>query len=100
MTINIYKLGQRVRCAVTFTVSSTNTDPTTVKAKVKDPSGTVTTYTYGTDAALVKDATGQYHLDVDTDENGEWHFRFEGTGACTAVEESSFYVHSNFPVSP
>jgi uncharacterized protein YfaS (alpha-2-macroglobulin family) len=98
--LNIYEVGQRVRCAVTFTVNGTNTDPTTVKAKVKDPSGNITTYTYGSDTELVKDVTGQYHIDVDTDERGEWHIRFEGTGTCMAVEESAFRVRTSFPVSP
>ncbi len=96
MTLNIYKNGQKVRCSVAFTVSGVATDPTTVTCKVKDPSGNVTTYVYGTDAALVKDSTGNYHVDVTTDENKQWYFRFEGTGACVAVEESSFRVNSVF----
>jgi len=96
MTINYYKQGQKVRASCTFAVDDVATDPTTVTAKVMDPSGNVTTYVYGTDAELVRDGTGIYHLDVVTDEEGEWRFRFEGTGTCTAVEESSFGVYSEF----
>ena len=96
MTINLYKQGQKVRCSVDFKVNGVLTDPTTVTCKVKDPSGTVTTYVYGTDAALVKDAVGQYHVDVITDEKAEWNFRFEGTGTCTAVEEQAFNVTTVF----
>lgn len=96
MTLNIYKNGQKVRCSVAFTVDGVATDPTTVTCKVKDPSWNVTTYVYGTDVALVKDSTGNYHVDVTTDENKQWYFRFEGTGTCVAVEESSFRVNSVF----
>lgn len=96
MTIHYYKLGQKVRCKVNFKANGTLTDPTTVRCKVKDPSGTITTYVYGTDAELVKESTGVYYVDVVTDEEREWRFRFEGTGTCTAVEESSFGVYSEF----
>jgi len=96
MTINLYKKGQKVRCSVEFRVDDALTDPTTVTCRVKKPSGTITPYVYGTDAALVKDSTGAFHLDVTTDEKGEWNFRFEGTGACTAVEEAAFNVTSVF----
>lgn len=96
MTINIYETGQKVQCTVVFTVSNVATDPTTVIAKVKDPSGNTTTYTYGTDVELVKDSIGNYRIDVTADEAGEWFFRFEGTGTCVAVEESSFRSRSSF----
>lgn len=96
MTINIYETGQKVRCAVVFTVSGVATDPTTVTAKIKDPSGNTTTYVYGAGVDVVKDSTGNYHIDVTTDEAGEWFFRFEGTGTCVAVEESSFRSRSSF----
>lgn len=96
MSINIYVTGQKVRCSVAFTVSGVATDPTTVTCKIKDPSGNVSTYVYGTDAELVKDSTGNYHVDVITDEDKQWHFRFEGTGTCVAVEESSFRARSVF----
>jgi len=94
--INVYKLGQKVRCSVDFTVDDVLTDPTTVTCKVKDPSANISTYVYGTDEELVKDAVGQYHLDVVSDAQREWVFRFEGTGTCTAVEELSFIVTTEF----
>lgn len=96
MTINVYKKGQKVRCSVTFAVSGTATDPTTVTAKVKSPSGILTTYVYGTHAELVRDGTGLYHVDVTTNEIDQWNFRFEGTGTCTAVEEAAFQARSVF----
>jgi len=95
--INYYKMGQKVRVTCEFKVSDVLTDPTTVKCKIMDPSRNVTTYVYGTDAELVKDSTGLYHVDIVTDEVQEWNFRFEGTGSCVAVEESTFGVRTVFP---
>lgn len=94
--INYYKLGQKVRCKVSFKVNGTLTDPTTVTAKIKAPSGNVSTYVYGTDAELVRESTGVYHVDVVTDEKRQWYFRFEGTGTCTAVEEKAFGARTAF----
>jgi uncharacterized protein YfaS (alpha-2-macroglobulin family) len=87
---NLYKKGQKVRCAAMFRVNGVLTDPTSVTFKSKDPSGNVSTET------PVRDSTGNYHVDVTTDENGEWPYRFEGTGLCTAVEEDVFVVTSAF----
>lgn len=96
---NAYDVGDLVRISATFAnVSGVNADPTTVKAKFKNPAGTVTTYTYGTDVQLVKDATGKYHVDISITSNGEWWYRWEGTGAVQAAEENDFVVRkSQFP---
>ena len=100
---NLYKKGQKVRVKATqFEVYDDGTDtwvptdPTTVKCVIKAPDGTVTTYVYGTDVELVKDGAGVYHLDVVANQNKRWHYRYEGTGTCTAVEEGSFQVRSAF----
>jgi len=90
--MNVYDKGDLVRCSGTFTTSAgVAQDPTVVKAKVKTPGGVTTTYTYGTDAALVKDSTG-YHVDVSATESGLWHYSFWSTGTGQAAEEESFYV--------
>lgn len=96
MSVNIYKKGQKVRISVAFTVDGVATDPTTVTAKIKDPSGNQSTYVYGTDAEVVRESTGNYYVEETTDENKLWHYRFEGTGACEAVEEGAFRVRSAF----
>lgn len=93
---NSYYEGQQVRVKVTFTVARTPTDPSTVVAKIKDPSTTVTTYTYGTDAELVKETTGVYYVDVATTAVGTWTYRFAGTGTAAAAAEGTFTVTSSF----
>lgn len=101
-TINEYDLGDEVRCS-TAEVPFTNTagtviDPAAVFFKVKNPSGTVTTYTYGVDAALVKVSTGIYRVDVDANMSGTWWYRFYSTGSGKAADERSFTVAaSEFP---
>lgn len=89
---NNYMVGQAVRLSAVFSNSAgTAADPTTITCKVRNPAGTIASYT------PTKDSTGNYHYDVTiaSDGNGEWLFRFEGTGAVTAAEESSFWVRDS-----
>lgn len=93
---NEYDKGDLVRCTGTFTnAAGTATDPATVNFKMASPSGTVTTYVYLTDAQLVKDSTGVYHVDVDGSVEGTWHFRFYATGSGQAASEGTFIVHKS-----
>lgn len=93
---NQYDKGDRVRISTAFTDSDgTAFDPNTVTAKYLDPSSNTTTYVYGTDAELVKDSTGNYHVDIYVDEIGRWHYRFEGTdssGNEQGADENYFEV--------
>ena len=91
MTVNVYDINDRVRLSVTFTVSSTATDPTTVTLKVQDPSGNEATYTYAL-AQVTRDDTGDYHYDLTLDEAGAWSYRWEGTGTVTAAYEGELWV--------
>lgn len=88
----IYDIGSLVRISATFSSSGAVTDPTAVVFKIKTGSGGTTTYTYGTDAALVKDSTGCYHVDWTTTVSGVHSYRFAGTGAVITAGESSFTV--------
>lgn len=88
-----YDKNDVVRCSVEFkNTSGTLSDPSVVTFKIKNPAGTTTTYVYGTDAALVKDATGQYHIDVDIDSVGIYYYRFIGSGTLKAANEGKFTI--------
>jgi hypothetical protein len=88
-----YDLGDLVRVSGAFTNSAgTAQDPTVVKASVRTPAGVVTTYTYGVDAGLVKDSTGNYHLDVSAAEIGWYYYRWFSTGTGQAADEGWFEV--------
>lgn len=94
MTLNAYDIGDLVRCTGTFASSGSNVNPTAVMFKVKTPAGVVTTYTYGTDAALVRDSTGVYHVDVSAAEAGEYVYRFWSTGTGQAAAEGKFVIRA------
>lgn len=85
---NTYDIGDRVRLSATFEVDGTPTDPDTIVVKVRDPSGNESSDT------PTKEDTGDYYFDLTLDEDGVWYFRFEGTGAAEAAEESTFTVRT------
>lgn len=96
-TQNHYSVGNLVRVSAVFKdAAGTAIDPTTVGFKVRRPdTGAVTTYVYGTDAQLVKDSVGNYHVDVSADATGEWPYRFYSTGTGQAAQESSFFADAS-----
>jgi hypothetical protein len=94
MPTNTYDKGDLVRVKATFTVNAVLTDPTTITLKVKDPEGTVTTYTYA-GGAVSKTSTGLYYKDVSVTNDGMWYYRFEGTGTVQSAGESSFRVRKS-----
>ena len=69
-------------------------NPATVKFAYRaDAVGVTTTLTYGTDPALVRSSTGNYFVDIDTNESGgryEWNFYATGNGQ--AADHGEFYV--------
>jgi len=93
---NTYDVGNLVHCYGAFkNCDAEGIDPSNVYFKFKEPSGEITTYTYGTDAALVRDSIGDYHVDVDVDEAGTWYYRFYSTGTGQAAAESNFVVRAS-----
>ena len=55
-----------------------------------EPDATVTTYVNGTNAELVKDSTGKYHVDWTITQAGRHFWKVRGTGAIVQAEGSSF----------
>lgn len=93
MTIPVFQVGDKVRVSAAFTdASETAADPGGVLCKVREPDGTITTYTYGSDADLVKDSTGNYHVDFLTAQSGRHRYGFYGITSGQAVAESEFRV--------
>lgn len=82
-----YIEGDLIRVTAKFKVGTVLTDPTTVKVKVKNPAGTITTKTYLTDAEVVKDSAGIYHYDITLNASGSWWYRWESTGAAAGARE-------------
>lgn len=91
MANGLYDPGSTIRLGANFRTQGAFADPTTVTLKVKDPAGTVTTYTYA-GAAIIKDAVGRYHRDITPNTPGQWYYRFFATGTVEATIEETFRV--------
>jgi hypothetical protein len=92
-TVNHHDKGDLVRLSGAFTdANDAAIDPGVVIFKYKNPSGTTTTKTYVTDPEVVKDSTGNYHIDIDANESGYWHYAVESTGSGQAAGEGTFYI--------
>lgn len=91
--IEHHDVGDLVPLRAAFTnAAGAATNPATVTFRVARPNGTVTSYVYGTDAALVRESPGNYLVEVLADEAGYWQYRFEGTGAVAQSEDGLFVV--------
>jgi hypothetical protein len=85
--------GDLFRISVAFTNSGgTATDPTTVTFTVVEPDSAVTSYVYP--ATIVKDSTGNYHLDWTAAKDGEHDIYFAGTGTVQRVYHDRFHVNT------
>lgn len=98
--MNVYDIGDTVKIytSTPFTDNDTDAamDPNTVNFKVREPDGTTTTYEYGVDGEVVKNATGDYEMIVKPDSAGTWRYRIEGlnaSGAAISAQEGSFEVN-------
>jgi hypothetical protein len=85
--------GDEVTLEATFTVDGTLTDPTAVTCEVRRPDGTVVTPT------ATRDSLGKYTAKVTPadGEEGDWWYRFVGTGAAKAAERKMFLVRPKWP---
>lgn len=98
MIDNVYTAGTLVRVTGTLTVTATGTalDPDAVTVAYRRLADeTNTTLVYGTDAELVKSATGVYYVDIDADTAGMWVYRFASTGDGQAAQEGAFLVEAS-----
>lgn len=101
-TFNLYDIGDPVRITI-FTVDRNDApaDPTVLKLYLRNPTGTLTTLTYGTDLSLVKVTTGSYEVVVSPTVAGDWWYRWDSTGTATSgTEETRFRVRNRVVVAP
>ena len=93
---NTYKSGTSVKVSAVFKdVDGDAFDPDIVLCAVKSPDGTETVYTYQTDAAVVRDSEGNYHLwIVNPDQEGEWTYGFKGDGDVAVSNCGTFEIEA------
>lgn len=73
-----YIPGEVARISVTvLDAAGLAADPGALRLKVKPPAGALASYTYGSSAQIVKDATGRYHADIQLPTAGLWAYRWE-----------------------
>lgn len=84
--MNVYDIGDAVKLSVDFAVGGVATNPTTTTLRIRKPNGTITT------PAVTNPSTGRFEYVLTIDLSGIWSYRFEGTGAAVAAQESFFDV--------
>jgi len=90
--ISSFTSGDTIRFAVTFSLSGTDTDPTTVTFRTKNPNKVVQSFVYLTDAEVVRTAVGQFRADLILSLPGEWWFRWEGVGIAPGASEERIKI--------
>lgn len=95
-----FVIGTLIEIPVAFTdAAGTPTDPTALVFRVQlyVPTGTVQTFTYGVDVAVVRDSAGAYHLEYLVGAAGSYIWRAEATGAVQRAVEGDFTASTYFP---
>ncbi|MBL4763501.1 MAG: hypothetical protein JKY93_12495 [Gammaproteobacteria bacterium] len=88
-----FNIGDLHRASITFSgLDGAPADPTTISFLMREPDGEITTFIYGTDAELVKDSTGRYHVDFTYQQSGRHFLKWTGTGAVELAESVETYV--------
>ena len=89
--MNSYPFGEMVTVSVVFVskVTGEPEDPDTVSLQFKSPCHVISVIPSGD---ITRDSTGNYHYGFLPTAPGYWSYRFEGTGAVEAAEETMFEV--------
>lgn len=97
MPKSIYGQGTVVYAKVTFSdpddvsapldtrTGHTLLDPSVVVCRLRSPNAAVTTYTYGTDAALTRDSQGKYRLRFTLSQVGTYRWTWAPSKGATAL---------------
>lgn len=93
-------VGSVVRVPVVFRTSAgAQADPGTIQCKYRDPAGATVTKSAswnGTalsgDPEIVREAMGNYRIDIDATQPGVWSVRWAATNGLVAAWEGTFTV--------
>jgi hypothetical protein len=59
---------------------------------IHSPSGTVSTYIYGTDVEIIKASTGKYSINLDVAEVGTYTYRWKTMTPAVSIKEDTILV--------
>jgi hypothetical protein len=90
----IYNIGDQARIDILVLIAGVATDPAALTLSITDPSSNVVTYVYLTDAELVRDGVGAFHLDLTIDELGLWTYSWLINGSDT--EDGTLITGQNY----
>ena len=94
--MNNYRVGTRIRVSAQFkNASNMLADPTTVTVRLDPPAADTHSYVYGVDSEVVKEATGNYHLDFLADAAGDWAYEWQGTGTVETAQDAILTVSAS-----
>jgi hypothetical protein len=93
---NTYKSGTSVKVSAIFQdVDALAFDPDVVLCSVMSPDGAETVHTYLSDASLVRDSEGHFHLwIVSPDQEGTWTYGFKGDGDVAVTNCGEFEIEA------
>jgi hypothetical protein len=93
MSSNAWLIGETARLSVEIAdAANAAADPGALRLKVKNPVGTVQTYTYGVSGEVVRDALGAYHADILLATSGQWAWRWETDAPNAGAVEGALSV--------
>ena len=91
-----YDIGDVRRLSTATTNSNGDAaDPAELTFTLQPPDGATVNYTYGTDAELVKDSVGNYHVDITLLQFGRYSYKFNATGANGQMTSGELFVRSD-----
>jgi hypothetical protein len=95
---DVYAPGESVHVTATFTKDGSAADPATIVLVFQRPDGTTTTWQFGVDAGLdagvMRSSQGVYYANIPVEDEGQWVYRFTGTGEAAGSSEGWFTVSS------
>ena len=97
MSSNSYLRGEVVRIALSLANTlGAAVDPGELLIKVRAEGQAILTYTYGVGIQIVRDALGEYHIDLPLPTPGTWYYRWEFSGANAGANEGSITVDPGY----
>jgi len=99
--MDTYFTGQVIRISAEFRDDGGDlADPTTVDFGYRVDQAAAVAFVYGEDVELVKDAVGQYYIDITLATAGTYACQFTGGGAIESTVEDTFLVLTALATAP
>lgn len=99
--MDTYFTGQVLRISAEFRDNAGDlADPTTMSFGYRIEQGAAITFVYGDDVELVRDALGEYYIDITLTTAGTYAYQFTAGGVIEATVEDAFMCLSALSITP